>query len=92
MKNILKDCWRYQAVYVEREFGNDDITKEYSICEVYLDKNGKLEAWTENASVAPHGESVNELTKDIHFMLSDLSKWEAVAFNSLYVGMDFNEV
>jgi len=90
MKNKLKNCWRYQAVYIEREHKDGKITKEYSMCEIYLDKKGKLEAWTESKSIAPYGESVEELNKDIQFMLNDLSKWTAVAFESLYVGMEFN--
>ena len=89
MKNKLKDCWRYQAVYVERKHEEGESTKEYSMCEVYLDKNGKLEAWTESKSIAPYGESIDELNNDIQLMLNDLSKWTAVAFDSLYVGMEF---
>ena len=79
--------WRYQAVYVER----DDETREYSLCEVYFDEDGKLEGWTEKSSIAPYGTSPDELVGDIKIMLEDAVKWKAVPFDSLCTGMTFTE-
>ena len=83
--------WRYQAVYKERETESNEKTREYTMCEVYLCKDGMLEAWTECASIAPNGETINELSNDIQYMLDDLRKWSAVDVESLYVGMKFRE-
>ena len=80
-----KGAWRYQAVYVTP---NDDVI-EYSICEVYLDKDDNLEAWTENFNISPSGNTIEELVGDIQLMLGDAKKWKAVPFDSLCVGMNF---
>ena len=77
--------WRYQAVYLERDMGE----KEYSICEIYLDKNGKLEAWTENHQMSPYGFTLKELRGDLRIMMKDVRKWKPVDFNSLQIGMTF---
>jgi len=78
-------------VYIKRDIGENEKARDYSICEVYLDKDGKLEKWTESPSIAPVGATFKELTEDIRFMLDDVSKWEAVAFESLRVGIMFKE-
>jgi len=83
--------WRYQAVFLERDIDEDEKAREYSICEIYLDKDGKLEMWTENPSIAPYGLSYSELTKSLRLMLKDIEIWEAVAFDSLSVGMTFEK-
>jgi len=77
--------WRYQAVYIDR----DEETREYSICEVYLDEDGKLEGWTENSSIAPYGTSYEELIGDLQIMMEDTRRWKAVPFDSMSVGMTF---
>ena len=77
--------WRYQAVYVE----NKDNACEYSVCEVYLDANGRLEAWTESRRIAPLGETLDELLGDIRCMTEDISKWKPVPYNALRAGMTF---
>ena len=38
--------WRYQVVYIEHGNGDNEGIVEFSICEVYLDKDGKLEMWS----------------------------------------------
>jgi hypothetical protein len=86
-----KGGWRYQAVYIERDIGEDKKAKEYSICEIYLDKDGKLEMWTENPSIAPYGLSYAELAGGLRLMLEDIAIWEAVAFDSLCAGMTFEK-
>ena len=81
--------WRYQPVYREYDTG----TKEYSICEVYLDKNEKLEMWTENYSIAPFGSgNIDDLIGDLELMIDDARKWKPVSFNSLTKGMIFERV
>jgi len=84
-----QDGWRYQAVYVERNIEENEKSLEFSICEVYLDKDGKLEMWTEDSKMSPFGNSIDELTNDLQFMINDVQKWKPVPFNSLQVGMDF---
>jgi hypothetical protein len=81
----FKSGWRYQAVYIED--GNKK--HSYSICEVYFDDNGKLETWTASKAIAAFGESVEELTNDLHYMLDDVQSWKPVPFDSLKVGMEF---
>jgi len=86
-----KSGWRYQAVYIERDVGEDEKAKEYSICEIYIDKDGKLEMWTENPRIAPYGLSDIELAEGLRLMLEDIGIWKAVAFDSLCVGMTFEK-
>jgi len=44
------NSWHYLPVYRER-VSRDDVLREYSICEAYLDKKGCLSAWTESSSI-----------------------------------------
>jgi len=81
--------WRYQAVYVVYNGKEDELDREYSICEVYLDKDDKLEMWTENFRKGPYGSSFDSLIKDIQLMMDDVRKWKAVPFKSLKEGMVF---
>ena len=80
--------WRYQTVYIEHGTG-DEITREYTLCEVYLDKDGKLESSTVNHAMSPMGDSVDELIGTLQIMLEDAAKWEPVEFESMQVGMIF---
>ena len=84
-----KSGWRYQAVYIEHDTADKEKTADFSICEVYLDKDGKLEMWTESHKMSPHGETLEELAEDLQFMTDDVRKWKPVPFNSLQVGMNF---
>jgi len=84
--------WRYQVVYIEHDTGDDEITKEYTLCEVYLGKDGKLEGSTENHAMSPMGDSVDELIGTLQIMLEDAAKWEPVEFNSMQVGMTFQRI
>jgi len=61
------------------------------LCEVYLDKDGKLDKWTESHSMSPMGESTEELLGDLQFMLNDAAKWEPVKFDAMEVGMTFRK-
>jgi len=78
--------WRYQVVYIQN---NESF--EYSICEVYLDEFDKLEAWTNNFTISPYGDSHQELIGDLQIMLEDVKKWKPVNFNELKVGMTFQK-
>ena len=89
MSKNKKSSWRYQAVYIERDIGKNEKYLEYSICEVYLDKDGKLEMWTEDHKMSPYGNTLKELKGDLKFMLDDVRKWKPVDFNSLQVGITF---
>ncbi|MCL2564409.1 MAG: hypothetical protein FWE24_01185 [Defluviitaleaceae bacterium] len=83
--------WRYQTLYIEHGTGDDEITREYTLCEVYLDKDGKLEDSNENHAMSPMGDSVDELIGTLQIMLEDAAKWEPVEFESMQVGMTFNK-
>ncbi|MCL2591969.1 MAG: hypothetical protein FWD82_01265 [Defluviitaleaceae bacterium] len=83
------DGWRYQAVYTSNNSDNNETSKEYSLCEVYLDKDGKLESWTESRFMSPMGYTVDELMGDLQIMLDDAAKWKPVEFESMQVGMCF---
>ena len=91
MSKDKNSSWRYQSVYIERDAGNDEKALEFSICEIYLDKDGKLETWTENSKMSPFGDTVEELLGDLQFMIDDVRKWKAVPFDSMQVGMSFEK-
>lgn len=88
-KDKYNGGWRYQAVYAENNNEMGGTYCGYTICEVYLDKDGSLETWTEKSSIAPSGETVDELTNDLQLMLNDIAEWKPVPFESLYIGMVF---
>jgi hypothetical protein len=54
---------------------------------VYLDEDGRLEAWTASGRIAPSGDSVEELLADLNHMREDIDRWAPVEFGSLVVGM-----
>jgi hypothetical protein len=45
---------------------------EWSIHEVYYDDKGKIDGWTEE-SVGPHGESLDDLRRDLALMRKALT-------------------
>lgn len=59
--------WHYLPVYVEH-----DGRIEFSICEVHLDDERLITAWTVDRAMAPSGESVEELRGDLECMLNDV--------------------
>ena len=91
MKKIKNDGWRYQAVYNEYDTDETEKSSEYSVCEVYLDKDGKLTAWTEDNQMSPYGETLDELLGDLQYMIDDVRKWKPVPFASLKIGMTFEQ-
>ena len=80
--------WRYQTVFKK----TDEETFKFSLCEVYLDDDGKLEYWTENAEMTPCGETYDELLGDTKYMFEDAKKWLPVEFDKMEVGMTFEQV
>jgi hypothetical protein len=78
--------WRYQVVWNE-ESG----MRAYAFCEVYLDAQGRLEAWTEQM-IRPGGEDLADLQADLAHMMLDACRWQAVAFSALHKGMTFEEL
>lgn len=80
--------WRYQPVYVDTDVG-----RVYSLCEVYFDGLGNLEAWTESAEMTPIGsDDVHDLRGTLARMLADSYKWTPVAFAELKIGMTFERL
>jgi len=80
--------WRYQAVWRE---GTGVLAGErhYSICEVYLDDDGRLANWTENPAIAPGGESWEDLQRSVGRMYEECWNFEPVAVADLQAGMTF---
>ena len=91
MKMSKNSSWRYQAVYVEKDSSNKDVDMNlsYSICEIYLDKESKLEKWTESREIPPNGYTYEELVEDIRLMLNDVLAFKPVPYDTLQVGMTF---
>lgn len=79
--------WRYQPVIRTVDAGT-----AITLCECYFDADGKLEAWTENPAIQPQGETIEELFADILYMMADAYCWVAVPFDSLQVGMTFQQL
>lgn len=77
-------AWRYQPVW--KDFGEQRV---YSLCEVYIDADGKLESWTDDPAMIPQGEEPDELRMDLTHMLMDSMRWVPVAVDTLTVGMTF---
>ena len=76
--------WRYQVVWTEE--GGERI---YSVCEVYLDEDGRLDSWTTDPVMRPIGEDRDDLEWTLVAMLADTGEWAPVNFASLKVGMVF---
>jgi len=74
--------WHYLCVLVEQNGERD-----HSFCEVYLDEDGRVDAWTESRAIAPSGSTLAELQSDLEHMLSDLQRWEPGEFATLKRGM-----
>ena len=77
--------WRYQPVWRDDPASG----RSYSLCEVYLDRHGRLDHWTECAAIPASGEDLGDLIGDLRHMLEDAEEWEPVRFASLMVGMRF---
>ena len=75
--------WRYQPVYVE-----ENGERIYSMCEVHFDKDDNFTHYTD-AQIAPAGESVDALSKDLVTMAVDAWSWEPVEFSQLQAGFKF---
>lgn len=76
--------WRYQPVIIGE--GEDAVVV---LCEVYFDKNGKLEMWTQEPRMSPQGSDVLELSGDLMRMYVDTLSWFPEPFDNLHIGMTF---
>ena len=82
--------WRYQAVWHEHDDGRaDEKDRAYSLCEVYLNEDGRLDSWTMNPAIAPGSDTWEGLQRDIGRMYEDCWNWEPVAVADLHAGMTF---
>lgn len=79
--------WRYQPVWV----GTPE-DPSYSLAEVYLDAEGRLENWTQDPAMRAIGNSIPDLIGALALMIGDAAKYKPVAFSSLAVGMVFERV
>lgn len=61
--------WNYRVI--RREVAPE--AYEYSIYEVYYDKDGEIDCWTED-SVKPYGEGFLELQNDLNYMVRATQK------------------
>ena len=62
--------WNYRAI---RKSHEESDTDTYQIHEVYYDKDGNIEGWTESP-VKPLGETPDELREDIRFFIKAFQK------------------
>ena len=76
---------RYQPVWRDDPAGG----RSYSLCEVYLDEQERLDHWTECAAIPAGGVDLDDLTGDLRHMLEDAEEWEPISFASLEAGMQF---
>jgi hypothetical protein len=84
--------WHYLPVYDEFHSGSEhdeQVEREYSLCEVYLDENGALSSWTASREMSPGGATLEELRSDLEKMLNDINRWQPVEFRELSPGMKF---
>lgn len=79
--------WRYQPVWT-----GPTENPSYSLAEVYLDDEGRLQNWTQSEAMTPVGDSVLDLIGALAHMIGDASQWKPVPFSSLKVGMTFERV
>jgi len=79
--------WRYQPVCRD-DPGGQVIT----LCEVYLDADGRLEGWTENPAITPQGGTIADLIGDLFYMQMDATEWVPVSFDALSSGMHLERV
>jgi hypothetical protein len=76
--------WRYHPVWQEQHG-----ERIFSLIEVFLDDSSRLACWTQNPTIAPGGDTWDELQRDIGRMYEDCWNWEPVAFAELHTGMVF---
>jgi len=82
--------WHYLPIIAnDGDNGNATDSPWYSIIEVFLNDDGKLEYWDSSPRQAPGGETIEELENDLANMLHDLRHWEPVEYSSLTAGMEF---
>lgn len=85
-------CWRYQVVIRKHFDENKQHTWDtFSLCEIYLDSEGRLEGSAENMNISPSGNDIEDLVGSIENMLSDARKWKPVCEEDLKVGMTFEK-
>ncbi len=77
--------WRYQPVWAD--FQGE---RTYSLVEVYLDDDGKLDCWTAEPAVeVALGNDQEDLIAELTHMAEDARKWKPVDWADLKVGMTF---
>jgi hypothetical protein len=76
--------WRYQPVWQD-----EGAERTYSIVEVFLDGD-RLQSWTQNPTIAPDGDTWDELQRDLGRMYEDCWNWQPVALAEMRVGMTFH--
>ncbi|MBI1650124.1 hypothetical protein [Hyphomicrobium sulfonivorans] len=74
--------WHYLPVWVDHEH-----CVEFTLCEVYLDSEGRLKSWTEKPAMTPQGDDLDDLRAMLEQMLQDANRWEPVRHADLKVGM-----
>ncbi|WP_299558757.1 hypothetical protein [uncultured Sulfitobacter sp.] len=86
----MATVWRYQPVVRVTEF--EGITDAcVSLCEVIMNDDEELIAWTEDMSCSPLGADVEELVSDVALMWIDAMSWKPVFADALEVGMKFEK-
>ena len=80
--------WHYMPVW--RENSNGD--RYWVLCEVYLDKAGRLHMWQEDPENIPSGEGdVQSLRAVLAMMLLDACRYVAVPYDEMNIGDAFTK-
>lgn len=65
--------WNYRVMKRKHKLPSGGTEDEFGIYEVYYNNKGKVDGWTED-SVAPHGETLEELKKAFDLYKGALDK------------------
>jgi hypothetical protein len=65
--------WNHRVIKKTYKYDGEEASYGYEIHEVYYDKDGRIDGWTEQP-VNPYGETVEELHTDLAYFLNALDK------------------
>jgi hypothetical protein len=74
--------WHYLTVYRDR--GDE---RYFSLCQVHLDEEGKLDFWVPDPEASPGGDDSRSLARTLGLMMLGARAWKPVRFEDLKPGM-----
>lgn len=69
MIKIMKSFWNYRIMRIQ----NHNKSDEYGVFEVYYNKDGSVDGWTEDA-VRIYTDNLEEIEKTLQYMKESLAK------------------